>query len=242
MDTLQADKQEILRYLGYKRKDTPDAEVLARIKTCEVALSGAVTPKSVQMVLPLAVLPSEEPDGAPVLCFGGIRVKSRTLSRHLAGCSSVMIFAATLGLGPDRLIQRAQVTSISDAAFYQAISAAMIEAYCNTIDDAFAAEAAARGQSTRTRFSPGYGDLPLDLQRDILRLLNAPKEIGLTLTDALLMMPSKSVTAIIGIKESQQDTDSADGQTAAAASPATGRNGHHCETCTMTDCPYRDVQ
>ena len=72
-----------------------------------------------------------------------------------------------------------------------------------------------------------YGDLPLDFQKDVFRILDTPKAIGLTLTDALLMMPSKSVTAIIGIGDQPADKED--------------RKEHKCETCPMTDCPYRDA-
>ena len=220
MSTIKADRKEVLRYLGYKHGATPDEEISARINACEKALSEVIEPRSVQKILPLEIEES-------LLRIGPAEVTSSALAKHLAGCSRVMLFAATLGIGPDRLIQRAQVTRISDAVLYQAISAAMIEAYCNELDCAFAASVEAEGGSTRSRFSPGYGDLPLDFQKDVFRILDTPKAIGLTLTDALLMMPSKSVTAIIGIGD--QPADKAD------------RKEHKCETCPMTDCPYRDA-
>ena len=51
----------------------------------------------------------------------------------------------------------------------------------------------------RPRFSPGYGDLPIEIQKDIFRALDCPRRIGLTLNENLLMSPTKSVSAIIGI-------------------------------------------
>ena len=53
---------------------------------------------------------------------------------------------------------------------------------------------------TKPRFSPGYGDVPLTVQKDFFRLLPCQK-IGLTLMDNLIMAPEKSVTAFIGIKD-----------------------------------------
>ena len=55
------------------------------------------------------------------------------------------------------------------------------------------------GLALRPRFSPGYGDLPLEFQRDFFRILRPQRRIGVTLTDACLMVPSKSVTALVGI-------------------------------------------
>jgi 5-methyltetrahydrofolate--homocysteine methyltransferase len=51
----------------------------------------------------------------------------------------------------------------------------------------------------KPRFSPGYGDLDLSCQKDIFKLLDCSKKIGLTLNDSLLMSPTKSVTAFVGI-------------------------------------------
>ena len=55
-----------------------------------------------------------------------------------------------------------------------------------------------------SRYSPGYGDLPLELQREIIRVLDCGRTIGITLTESLLMQPSKSVTAVIGMKEREK--------------------------------------
>ena len=51
------------------------------------------------------------------------------------------------------------------------------------------------------RYSPGYGDLPLSLQGDLLWLLDAPRRVGLTVSPSHILLPRKSVTAILGISE-----------------------------------------
>lgn len=84
----------------------------------------------------------------------------------------------------------------------QAVSVEAIEEYCDACEEEILAALSSGGEGPyylRPRFSPGYGDLPLEFQREFLQILETPKKIGVTLTDSLLMMPSKSVTAIIGI-------------------------------------------
>ena len=54
------------------------------------------------------------------------------------------------------------------------------------------------------RFSPGYGDLPLDLQPALCAALDAQRRLGLTVTDSLLLNPVKSVTAVIGLSPTPQ--------------------------------------
>jgi hypothetical protein len=110
---------------------------------------------------------------------------------------------------------------MSDAVLYQAIAAAMIENYCDQIDTAFAAQIASQGGRTRSRFSPGYGDLPLELQKDLFRVLDCPRKIGLSLNESLLMSPSKSVTAIIGIGGRAEEEK------------------NKCSACEKSDCAYR---
>lgn len=53
------------------------------------------------------------------------------------------------------------------------------------------------------RYSPGYGDLPIEKNIDILNVLNAQKQIGLTITSNGIMIPRKSVVAIIGISNTR---------------------------------------
>ena len=111
---------------------------------------------------------------------------------------AAIIFAATVGLAPDRLVARNLVSSPTRALVFDAIGAERIESLC----DAFCEDIKAKignEKKLRPRFSAGYGDLDIEVQRDIFRLLDCPKNIGLTLTESLLMTPSKSVTAIIGI-------------------------------------------
>ena len=58
----------------------------------------------------------------------------------------------------------------------------------------------AEGETLVPRYSPGFGDFPLTAQREILSVLDAARAIGVSLTDTLLMVPSKSVSAVIGVK------------------------------------------
>jgi cobalamin-dependent methionine synthase I len=91
------------------------------------------------------------------------------------------------------------VTSGADALIVQAVGAALIERHMDAVEDEIRAELAP-GESLLTRYSPGYGDFPLEAQRSILALLDTPRKIGVSLTDSLLMVPSKSVSAVIGVR------------------------------------------
>lgn len=217
---LSPDIREVVRYLGYHGV-VPDDTVLNEIQECIRDLQACVTPRFVYERFPLSA--SKAPDGVPLLCFDELEIRSRDLAKNLEDCSGVYLMAVTLGPGPDRLIRRASVSRMSRAVILQAAAAAMTEVWCDRINERIRLEAERDGLYTRPRFSPGYGDLPLDLQKDISRILNMPKEIGVSLTQTLLMTPSKSVTALIGLSEK----------------PGICRK-RGCEDCEASEnCPYR---
>ena len=124
--------------------------------------------------------------------------ESRDLSKNLAGCDKAVIFAATVGIGMDRLIGKYNRLSPSRAVMLQAIGSERVESLCDTFEDYIKER---MGVTLRPRYSPGYGDLPLAFQREVFALLECPKTIGVSLGESLLMTPEKSVTAIMGIKD-----------------------------------------
>ena len=127
-----------------------------------------------------------------------IPVESRSLARHLAGCHAAYLACGTIGAEIDALQRRVSVKSGTDALVVQAIGAAAIEAWMDSVEDDIRQELEP-GERLVSRFSPGYGDLPLAFQRNLLTVLDTPRKIGVSLTDSLLMVPSKSVSAIIGV-------------------------------------------
>lgn len=186
------DRSEVLRYTGTR---VPSAEVDALLTDCLAELAGRLAFRVVYCTLPVRRIEEGELD----LDFA--KTSSRALSANLSGCDSAILFAATLGEGIDRLIARYAVLAPAKALLLQAIGAERVEALCDCFIADMAAIAAAEGGVLRPRFSPGYGDLPLDLQKQVFARLDCARRIGLCLNDSLLMSPSKSVTALVGIQK-----------------------------------------
>ncbi len=132
------------------------------------------------------------------LDLGFTKTESLLLKNYLSDCKKIILFAATIGIEIDRLIMKYSSYLSSRAVMFQAIGTERIETLC----DDFEAKLKYGGRIIKPRVSPGYGDIPLELQKDIFLTLGCSKNIGLTLNDSLLMSPTKSVTAIIGIKNS----------------------------------------
>lgn len=119
---------------------------------------------------------------------------SHGLTRNLDGCEEAFLFALTLGSDVDRLLLRLSKLSEAEHFVSDALASAFAEAACDLAESEIC-----RSLPHRPRFSPGYGDLSLSLQGAVLTVLDAEKRLGITLSPSLLMSPSKSVTAIIGI-------------------------------------------
>jgi cobalamin-dependent methionine synthase I len=205
-------RREILRYAG--AKETTD-EVNALLEHCLAEAEGALSYQVCYAIFPVAVA-----DG--MLDLGFARTDSSHLCKNLQGCDRIAVFGATVGLGVDRLIARYSRTSPARALMFQAIGAERIEALCDAFCFALNEEVEGEGKTIRPRFSPGYGDLPLELQLDIFRVLDCPRKIGLTLNDSLLMSPTKSVTAVVGIGDG-----------------LAGHDKSGCSKCKKVDCLYR---
>ena len=127
-------------------------------------------------------------------------VSSRDLARRLSGCTHALIVATTLGISADRLIRRYMKTSPAKAYLINSACTERVEALTDTLAMALDEKYAKDGMSLTRRFSPGYGDLGIEFQKEIFALISPEKHLGVTLSEGLLMTPSKSVTAIIGLK------------------------------------------
>ena len=138
------------------------------------------------------------------LFLGTHPLPGQALSRHLQNCPKVILFAATVGLTIDRMIQRHFVTEPAIAVWLNAIGSERVEALCRLFCTELKADYAAEGLVPIERFSPGYGDLPLAFQKDIFTLLDCPRKIGVTLNQSLLMSPEKSVSALVGLRPTEQ--------------------------------------
>ena len=133
------------------------------------------------------------------LCF--CTTQSKDLAKNLKGCKEIILFAATIGLPFDRILAKHCRLAPLDGLLMQSIGTERIEALANAFEEDMKSLLLQEDLYTTPRFSSGYGDLSLSIQSDIFRFLDCPKNLGMSLSDQLLMTPSKSITAIIGIKE-----------------------------------------
>lgn len=196
---------EVLRYMGQHGEDS---RITQTAQGAIQTLERIAVPRRVFVRLPVQSLDF---------------LSGNDIRRHLNGCSEVYVLCATLGAAVDREIRRTERCSMLDALALDAAAGEGIEAVCDEAEDELRAAEAVRGRYVTGRFSPGYGDLPLTVQPQLLALCDASRRIGLSATENNILTPRKSVTALLGVSDI----------------PAEGRK-KGCGTCSLAKtCQFR---
>lgn len=199
-------REEWLRYLQVK--GGPDAGLAARMAEAERMLLQAAQIRGTYRVVPR----------------GEAAAEGFSITKHLEGCSRVAVMAVTIGNGIDALIRRYEITSMPMAMIADTGASVLAGQAADLFEQAMIGEIREKMPEEdgpvffTARFSPGYGDYPLRCQKDILNCVDAGRRIGLTLTSENMMIPCKSITALVGI----------------ADHPVTGRLAT-CEECVLRD-------
>ena len=202
---------EILKYLGFRGQELTE-EIAAQIRRCSDEVLAAATPRLTYRLAPL--------DNGAVL---GVTFAGNDIPRMLEPCEEVVLFGATLGPGVERLMMRCEVVNAADSVIMDACASTAIENICNNFESDMRRAVEAEGRYLTDRFSPGYGDLPIAEQPKFFALLDMTRRIGVSLTPTTIMVPRKSVTAIMGIARTPQPHRPPD-----------------CESCLMfRSCPFR---
>ena len=212
-DDVCIDIAEALRYMGYKHAQ-PDQQTFALLQDCLSELKNAVSYTACLCAISISVRDDE-------IDFGFLQIKSRDLSKNLSGCDRAVLFAATIGAGADRLIAKYGKIQPSRALILDALGSAAIEGWCNLLNEQVRAIAQKNNRFLRPRFSAGYGDFPIAIQPQLLTALDARRKAGIYLTDSCMMLPTKSVSAVIGVSDR----------------PKACKTG--CEICSQTECAYK---
>lgn len=207
--------KEAIRYLGYGRQAV-DEPTLALVHESLKELEIIAEVKFVYRIFELSYTDINS------VKVNNITIRSQNLIKNLSGCEKCILFGITLGAMVDRVLQKYEKINMAKAVVFQACAAAYLEEECNKMQLSWSEELKQEEKYLRPRFSPGYGDFSILHQKDILDLLDAPRKIGLTMTESCMMTPTKSVTAIIGISNTNERC-----------------HVSGCEVCEKTDCIYR---
>jgi len=128
--------------------------------------------------------------------------ESISLANHLKKCDEAVLFIATLGLTLDKEIERLEVIDLALAYAVNAVAVAYLE---EAIDETLVDIDTSKNQTSR--YSIGYGDLELKYQNDLINILDASKQIGVYALETHLMVPAKTVSAIVGLSFEMVNSD-----------------------------------
>jgi hypothetical protein len=197
----EINRKELYIYAGYDAKTTPSDEVLALIDECIAEVKAVAQLRAILKWCPITHEKDEA--GEELLgefSIGDFAIKSEALGKNLSGCKDAILVGATLSPSVDLLLHRYAKLQVAKSLLMQATAAAYIEAYLDEIQRVIKKRIEPEGLTLRPRFSPGFADFGTEYQPAFLRAINAEKQLGITLAkDSNMMVPSKSVTAVMGI-------------------------------------------
>jgi len=191
MPEFSIDKNEVLRYAGHKGIIPDNLDNIAQqvIRQCMETLTPRHTVRRARV--------TQTYNG--VVLDDTLLLQGKDIKKHLDGCDECYILCATVGVGADSFIRTMQVTGSVYGLLADAAGSAAIEAYCDMIETNLRNDMKEEGKYLTWRYSPGYGDFPFTQQPEILDFLQAAKLTGVTCNESSIMLPAKSVTAVMGI-------------------------------------------
>ena len=205
---------DALRFMGVP-KEARSGEMAKRAYRTFELLEGFIRPRRVWGRFSVLA------DDLGIRLAEAVRIESRSLARLMAHSRECWAMAVTLGPEVDRRILLAQKRDMLDGMALDACASVRADALCDEVEREIFRELR-EGEHPTMRFSPGYGDAPLTASADLIALLDATRRIGLAMTRSYMMTPIKSVTALIGISDQNEDRT------------------RDCSRCSAgPDCPYR---
>lgn len=208
----RVDREEALAFLGHRGQKLGDLR--ERLERAACLCEKELVPRGVY----------REMDASEALAL----LPGRDIARHVEGCTRVVLLAVTVGMQSEMLLRRERALSATDGLLVDACASSLVEQAANVLNAHIVEEATARNLAATSRFSPGYGDLPLSCQPAFLVASGADRALGIHATAAHLLVPTKSITAVIGLRSHPNFAREGGASTAPT-------EGMRCSTCPVAD-------
>lgn len=205
------DRRELLRYLGYNGVEKVDENIEREIEYSSGALLDALNVRYIYVCRTIS-----EIEKAGLL-------EGEDIKKHLFGCDSVIVLALTIGGEVENIIRASYAFDALRPVVLDACASVAVEMAADKCTDELKKEYEKQSLYLTDRFSPGYGDFPIEKQHILLNIVDASRKIGLCATKSSILTPRKSITALIGVSQSETKGKKAG-----------------CENCALKDkCEYR---
>ena len=197
---LKIDKDEVLRYLHHQNKPLEkNLDELVDILIKETI--NTARPRFIYNIFTL------EKNGGILLKNTELVLKGKDIAKHLEKSEKCAVLCATLGSEIEMRINYYSKTELLKSVILDACASTLIEALCDDAEALIKMAAEENGFFITGRYSPGYGDFDISVQKDLLNIIEAPKRLGVTVTDSFIMLPRKSVSAVIGFQSEKSEKE-----------------------------------
>lgn len=193
---IKVDIHEAFRYMGCR--GSFDSDIENELKNAAALIEKTSNPRFITKICEL-----DKSNGLS-LVQAGLKLEGKAIAALLHGCEICAIFCATIGNDIEALLRKWQLKDLAFASMLDGCASSAVESLCNIVENELRAEYGTQGYFLTDRFSPGYGDLPLSIQPDFCAALDTTRKIGVSVNDSGIMIPRKSVTAIIGFSKRPQ--------------------------------------
>lgn len=190
---IEIKKEEVLRYLGYKGQEIDcnlDLKIESLILESKNLFRERVAFREFYIL---------KEDGEIKLKDTNIKLKGKDIYNLLKDSDRCILIAVTLGNDIEKKIRLYSKTDLTSSVILDACATAGVESLCDNLEENLKEEFLNENENFTFRYSPGYGDLSLSIQKDFIEILDCKRRLGLNLSEHLILFPRKSVTAILGI-------------------------------------------
>ena len=195
ISSVTVEKSEVLRYLGHNGQEI-DNDLNSKINQCIKETKKEIDTKYIYEIYDIK---NDLDLNTIEFKNTNLILKSKDISELLRDCDKCVLMCATLGFNIEKNIRRYSYNNLTKGIIIDACATTSIEEVCDLVQDSILDKVAKEEKSLTMRYSPGYGDLDISANRDILNVLDAHRKIGVTVTNTGIMIPRKSVVALIGI-------------------------------------------
>lgn len=210
------DRKEALRYMGYRGQNM-DENMEKLLDVCIAEIMDISKKSFVYKIYDI-----ESTEKGLYLKGTTLTLQGEDIHTHLSKAEKCAVMAVTLGLEVDKSIAFYSKTDLTKGLIFDACAATAVESLCDTVQKKIEAEAKSMGLETTARYSPGYGDFSIGIQKEIAKVLKTYERIGLSVNESSIMIPRKSVTAFIGMQREKCSEEN-----------------HKCKSCKNRYCTFR---
>ncbi|GAA0859164.1 MULTISPECIES: methionine synthase [Clostridium] len=192
---INIDENEVLRYLGYKGQKIEE-ELLLKIRDTIEEGKKLFAPKVIYKEYPINILENGVDVVGTTLVLEGNDIK-----KLLIGSNRCILMAATIGNYIEKKIRLYERIDLTRGMILDSVSTTAVEELCDKVCALIEKDIIEDFEDLTFRYSPGYGDLSLNIQKNFIEVLDATRKIGVNASEHMLLFPRKSVTAIVGIRK-----------------------------------------